>query len=179
MDGTRVCVAARSEVGRVRKISGYASAVTDLTTGRQLDPPVGTGDLEVGPRGGVLALSTEEARTSNREKIFPQAVGHADERNVAISRLKLRRGDLFLLCGDGLSSTIADEELWHILIGDDPAAACRRLDLSNEWGGTDKLTAAEAHVKGDGPPEPTPSESIARTLEVIPKSPGPACGPAG
>ena len=60
-------------------------------------------------------------------------------------------------------------------IGDDPAGACRKLvDLSGERGGADHLTAVMAHVRGDGPPEPTPSESIARTLEVIPKSPGPA-----
>jgi serine/threonine protein phosphatase PrpC len=286
MDGTRVWVAARSEVGRVRKINEDAFVVTDLTTGRPLDATVGSGEFEVGSRGVLLALSdgmgghaagevasalvldsvrsslagaseaeavedtvtaaigsansevrknaaeegkrgmgatltavllrateafivevgnsraylfraealqqltrdqtlvqflvesgalsVEAARTSNRKNILLQAVGHADEMKVAISRLKLRRGDRFLLCSDGLSNAMNDDELRRILAGNDPVAACRKLvDLANERGGADNLTAVVAHVRGDGLPEATPTESIAQTVEVIRKFPGP------
>ncbi|MBK8597276.1 MAG: serine/threonine-protein phosphatase [Holophagales bacterium] len=286
MDGTRVRVAGLSEVGRVRKINEDAFVVTDLATGRPLDPADETGELEVGPRGVLLALSdgmgghaagevasalvldalraslagapeaepveatvttaidsansevrrnaaedgkrgmgatltavllrateafvvevgdsrayllrgealrqltrdqtlvqllvetgalsAEEARTSSRKNILLQAVGHADELKIAISRLKLRRGDRFLLCSDGLSNGMNDDELGRLLAGDEPAAACRRLvDLANERGGSDNLTAVVAHVKGDGLPEATPAESIAQTLDVIREFPLP------
>ena len=120
------------------------------------------------------AISTEEARTSKRKNILLQAVGHADALKVAISRLKLRRGDRFLLCSDGLSNAMNDDELRSILTGDDPAVACQKLvDLANERGGADNLTAIVAHVKGVGLPEPNPAESIAQTLEVLRKFPGP------
>lgn len=285
MDGTRVRVAGLSEVGRVRKINEDAFVVTDLTTGRPLDPAADA-ELEVGTRGVLLALSdgmgghaagevasalvlesvraslagaaedarvedsvtaalasanatvrrnaaeegkrgmgatltavlvqaaeacvvevgdsrayllrgetlqqltrdqtlvqllvdsgaltAEEARTSSRKNILLQAVGSVDEIKVAISRLQLRRGDRFLLCSDGLSNAVSDDELRQVLLGEEPASACRKLvDLSNGRGGADNLTAVVAHVEGDGLPEAVPSEPIARTLEVVRKFPGP------
>ena len=47
------------------------------------------------------------------------------------------------------------------------------VDLANERGGADNLTAVVAHVKGNGPPEPNPTETIAETLEIVRSFSGP------
>ena len=52
-------------------------------------------------------LSPEAARTSSRKNVLLQAIGTSDEVKVAIGRLKLRRGDRFLLCCDGLSNALS------------------------------------------------------------------------
>ena len=55
MDGTEVWVAARSEVGRLRKIGEDADVGTDFTTDRQL-----------GPAGGERGAKAESRRARSR-----------------------------------------------------------------------------------------------------------------
>lgn len=113
-------------------------------------------------------LSKEDARISPHKNVILQAMGLADDVRVAIARLRLRRGDRLLLCSDGLSNSLSDDELREILGGDDPAAACRRLIASgNEHGGEDNLTAIVALLEGDGLDPPRPAESVTATFEVI------------
>ena len=87
-------------------------------------------------------LSKEDARVSPHKNVILQAMGLSDDVRVAIARLRLRRGNRLLLCSDGLSNALSDDELRDILGSDDPAAACRRLiSAGNEHGGEDNLTA--------------------------------------
>lgn len=113
------------------------------------------------------ALSVEQARKSSNKNVLLQAVGHADEVQVAIGRLKLRRGDRFLLCCDGLSNALRDDELQDLLSEADPEIACHRMvDLANERGGSDNLTALVAHVGGELP-QPSSSETVGKSLETL------------
>jgi serine/threonine protein phosphatase PrpC len=113
-------------------------------------------------------LSKEDARISPHKNVILQAMGLADDVRVAIARLRLRRGDRLLLCSDGLSNSLSDEELRDLLTGDDPTAACRRLISSgNEHGGEDNLTAIVAQLEGDGLDPPRQAESVTATFEVI------------
>jgi serine/threonine protein phosphatase PrpC len=136
-------------------------------------------------------LSKEDARVSPHKNVILQAMGLSDDVRVAIARLRLRRGDRLLLCSDGLSNSLSDDELREILKSDDPAAACRRLIASgNEHGGEDNLTAIVAELEGDGLDPPRPAESVTATFEVIkefvepddrstPPPPPPSSMPAG
>ncbi len=114
------------------------------------------------------ALSPEAARTSSRKNVLLQAIGTSDEVKVAIGRLKLRRGDRFLLCCDGLSNALADEELRDLVAANDPDAACRKLiDLANERGGADNLTAIVAAIDAGELEEPAGDETTGDALEVL------------
>jgi len=58
-------------------------------------------------------------------------------------------GDTFLLCSDGLSGPVEDEEIGLILGAMPPAEGVRALvDLANLRGGPDNITAIVARVKG-------------------------------
>jgi protein phosphatase len=63
--------------------------------------------------------------------------------------LPLQQGDVFLLCSDGLSGQVSDEEI-GVLIGALPAARAVRvlIDLANLRGGPDNITAIVARVTG-------------------------------
>ncbi len=68
-------------------------------------------------------------------------------------------GDVFLLCSDGLSGPISDEELGAILQCLDPTEAAETLvDLANLRGGPDNISIIIAHVDGEVPPKLAPAE---------------------
>jgi protein phosphatase len=61
-------------------------------------------------------------------------------------------GDKFLLCSDGLSGPVSDEELGTILQCLDPhEAAATFVDLANLRGGPDNISVIIAHVDGASP----------------------------
>ncbi len=74
----------------------------------------------------------------------------------------LEIGDTFLLCSDGLSGEVADEEMGAIIGCLSPVEAVRALvDLANLRGGPDNITVLVARVTGPqlaagGPPLPEP-----------------------
>ena len=64
--------------------------------------------------------------------------------------LPLERGDVFLLCTDGLTGRISDEELAWILNWFEPNAAAQLfVDLANLRGGPDNITAIVVKVISD------------------------------
>ncbi len=66
----------------------------------------------------------------------------------------LATGDTFLLCSDGLSGPVTDEEIGTILASMPPDEAVRSLiDLANLRGGPDNITAVVARVTGPQVPE--------------------------
>ncbi|MEA2752092.1 MAG: family protein phosphatase [Myxococcales bacterium] len=113
-------------------------------------------------------LAPDSVKTSVAKNVVLQAVGKAPELVVAQRRLALRNGDLLLLCSDGLSSYVSDEEIRDVLMSSvAPDAACTELvALANARGGHDNITVIVAQV-ADGMPPPTPSESIADTLTTL------------
>jgi serine/threonine protein phosphatase PrpC len=113
-------------------------------------------------------LSKEDAKMSPHKNVILQAMGLAEDVRVAIARLHLRRGDRLLLCSDGVSNSLSDDEMREILGGGDTKAACERLiDRGNEHGGEDNLTAIVAELDGEGLSPPRLAESVTATFEVI------------
>ncbi len=55
--------------------------------------------------------------------------------------LGIRAGDLYVLCTDGLTALVRDEELFELARFNPPSLACEALiDLANERGGHDNIT---------------------------------------
>jgi len=92
-------------------------------------------------------LSKEEASHHSYRNIVTNVLGgHERGVHVEVQRLDLQSGDIVLLCSDGLSGMVADEQIAAILQNDrDPERACRRLiAAANEGGGKDNITAIVA-----------------------------------
>jgi PPM family protein phosphatase len=113
-------------------------------------------------------LTPEQAKEAPQKNVILQAMGLEPNVKVSIGRLKLRRGDRFLLCSDGVSNKLNEEELRALLANADLGSACSRaVDLANERGGDDNITTVVAEVTGEGLPEQIPDEPITQTLEVL------------
>jgi len=113
-------------------------------------------------------MQPEEAENSPRKNILLQAMGSVDEVHAAIGQVALRQGDKLLICSDGISNAITHEELRQILAKNAPWPACAQLiQLANDRGGEDNLTAVVAELDGPGLPAPLASETVTGTFSVI------------
>jgi PPM family protein phosphatase len=92
----------------------------------------------------VLAgnMTPEEARTSRFRNQITRAVGSEFNAEPDIDIVELQEGDSVLLCSDGLTTEIDDDEIARLLAGvADPQAACDKLvDAALGAGGKDNVT---------------------------------------
>ncbi|WP_434046570.1 MULTISPECIES: Stp1/IreP family PP2C-type Ser/Thr phosphatase [Sorangium] len=97
-------------------------------------------------------LTEEEAETFEHNNIILQALGTADSVQVDLTYVELKRGDTLMLCSDGLSGMVRNEEIREVLrTVDDPIEACKVLtDRANQAGGHDNITVVVAKFDGDG-----------------------------
>jgi serine/threonine protein phosphatase PrpC len=113
-------------------------------------------------------MSAAEARDAPGKNVILQAMGLGTEVRVAIGRLALRRGDRLLLCSDGITNEVTDDELRQILTDSRPREACETMiALANERGGRDNETVIVADVLGDDLATPMEFETVTSTYEVL------------
>jgi PPM family protein phosphatase len=93
-------------------------------------------------------LTPEQARQHPEAHVLVQALGvspdaqHGLKPEVWNEPLELRRGDVLLLCSDGLYDFIEDGELYPLMERFDYQAAAERLvQTANARGGSDNITA--------------------------------------
>jgi protein phosphatase len=102
-------------------------------------------------------LTEEEAAKSERRNIILQALGPDARVKVDLTYQELRKGDILVLCSDGLSGQVTKEEIAAVASREhDLGTACDKLiALANERGGPDNVTVVLARFDGDGlrPPE--------------------------
>jgi PPM family protein phosphatase len=113
------------------------------------------------------ALTREQSETFQYRNIVTQAIGTDPSVIVALNRFTLRRGDRILLCSDGLSGKVKDEEMRGILMaaaGLD-TACLQLIELANCRGGEDNITVVLAEMSGEGLPVLTGEEHV--SLETI------------
>lgn len=92
-------------------------------------------------------LSEEEARNHSLRNLITRAVGIKDSVNVDLFALRLERDDTLLVCSDGLSNLIKDDEIGRALnMGNLQAAARLLVGRALHEGGTDNITAALLRV---------------------------------
>ena len=105
-------------------------------------------------------LTEEEAETFEHNNIILQALGTADTVQVDLTFVELRRGDVLLVCSDGLSGMVRNDEIREVLrTFDDPLEACRELtDRANQAGGHDNVTVVVARFEGEGLSTPSAAD---------------------
>ena len=96
-------------------------------------------------------LTPEEAEQSERRNIILQALGPEPNIKVDLTAQQLRRGDILVLCSDGLSGQVRAEEIATVVTEEkDLVMACKRLiDRANDVGGPDNITVIAARFDGD------------------------------
>jgi protein phosphatase len=88
-------------------------------------------------------MTEEEARNFPHKNVITRALGMREQVEVDIKRHTLESGDRFVLCSDGLSGMLPDEDI-HKIIADAPSlekAVGELIDRANAAGGTDNITA--------------------------------------
>jgi protein phosphatase len=96
------------------------------------------------------AMTEAEARTSKFRHIITRSVGFERELEVDTGGIAVQAGDCFLLCSDGMSNYIENEELERIL----DTTWFRRtpqflIDIANDRGGDDNITVVIVFVAND------------------------------
>ena len=87
-------------------------------------------------------LSPEQARSHPLKSVVTRAVGGDHQVEVDVTELPAGSGDLFLMCSDGLTTMLTDDEIQQMLAVDGPLEErCKRLvDAANDKGGVDNIT---------------------------------------
>ena len=92
-------------------------------------------------------ITAEEAARSPHKNVITRAVGSRDYVQVDTACFPVRAGDAFLLCSDGLHGYLrSNGEIPPILDLGATVAVRRLIDLANERGGKDNITAVVVEI---------------------------------
>ena len=100
-------------------------------------------------------LTEEQAAEHPQRSIITRALGIEGDVEVDTWSYPMRAGDVVLLCSDGLTSMIGEEQIVHIL-GGEPSldrAADGLIGAANEAGGRDNITVVLFRLEEVGGPD--------------------------
>ena len=106
-------------------------------------------------------LSAEEAESHPRRSVITRALGTDSEVEVDVFSLQGQDRDIYLLCSDGLTSMVSDDEIASLLSAsrDDLDEAGKKLvDAANQAGGEDNISVVLFSLEGV---EPEPGQEQA------------------
>ncbi len=93
------------------------------------------------------AITAEQAKTSPWKNVITRAVGTCVDVDVDVGAVDLEDGDTFVLCSDGLSGLVNDDEICRTVVDNFLHKVPDVLvDLANERGGHDNITVVVCHV---------------------------------
>ncbi|HEV2582060.1 MAG TPA: Stp1/IreP family PP2C-type Ser/Thr phosphatase [Ktedonobacteraceae bacterium] len=96
-------------------------------------------------------LTEEQARTHAQRNVITRSLGTQPDVDVDLFREQLQPGDYLVLCSDGLSGLISDEELKRTVEQSVPQESVYHLvERANENGGPDNITAIVVQVQEVG-----------------------------
>jgi protein phosphatase len=98
-------------------------------------------------------LSPEEAETHPQRSVITRALGTDPDVDVDTFVVEAHEGDLFLICSDGLTTMVGDEEILELLAkyhDDLDRAAKSLIAAANRAGGEDNITVVAFTISADG-----------------------------
>ncbi|MBR5231129.1 MAG: Stp1/IreP family PP2C-type Ser/Thr phosphatase [Clostridia bacterium] len=94
------------------------------------------------------AITEEAARTHPYRNVITQAVGTDEKLQPDVFRIIKNKGDLWLLCSDGLTDMVEDDRIIQTLVMHLPKeAVLQLLQLALEGGGKDNISAMLLEVE--------------------------------
>lgn len=96
-------------------------------------------------------INEEEAKSHPDKNIITRAIGAKDEVEIDFFEYRLKKGDVILMCTDGLSNMVEDEELLHIVkCSRDVVEAVEQLiERAKDNGGNDNIGVIVAQPFAD------------------------------
>lgn len=97
-------------------------------------------------------ITPQQAALSPHRNLVTRALGIERAVELEVNEFPVETGDLFLLCSDGLSEMISDNEILQILLQTDTLAkkAALLVAAANDNGGRDNISVVLAHALGSG-----------------------------
>ncbi len=122
--------------GRIRQLTDDHSLVAELVRRREISP--------------------RAAREHPHRHVLTRALGVRRHVEADLAELTPALGDVFVLCSDGLTTHVGDDEITKVVCdGTDLEAVCDRLiDLANSRGGEDNITVVLVRCEQAGGVEP-------------------------
>ena len=95
-------------------------------------------------------MTPEEAATSPMRHMLTKSLGSSDVVKPDVFEITASSNDRFVLCSDGLSDLVSDEEILHLTQHEDnPETLCRGfVDLALQRGGHDNTTVVSIFLTG-------------------------------
>lgn len=108
--------------------------------------------VEENVRAGLM--SRADAENSPFRNVITRSVGATADVQPDLFEEESRTGDVWVLCSDGLTGYVTDEELLKIASSTAPSEAARQfIELANSRGGRDNITVFVIAVRGMEAPE--------------------------
>jgi len=122
-----------AHVGDSRIYLRHANALTRITSDHSLVNAL----CEQG------ALTASQARQSPQRHVITRAIGAEPSVDPSIATVAIAAGDMLLLCTDGLTNMVTDDQIAACLCGEkEPSRMVEQLlQMANEAGGHDNITA--------------------------------------
>jgi protein phosphatase len=98
---------------------------------------------------GNPGMTAEEMDAFPYKNVILRALGMQEQVEIDLLRASVKRGDVFLLCSDGLTGEVADDQIRSILDeakGDLQAAADQLVKVACDNGGSDNVTVVLARA---------------------------------
>lgn len=143
------CVAAvfRGNTAYIANVGDSRSYLVRHGTVRQISQDHSWVEEQV--RAGLL--TREQARSHAQRNVITRCLGTQPEVEVDVFMEQLEEGDVFILCSDGLSGLVSDEDLRVIVDQYIPQESVYHLvERANENGGPDNITAIVVRVQEVG-----------------------------
>lgn len=97
-------------------------------------------------------ITKEQARFSQNKNLVTRAVGIDPEVETEIHVYDVEPGDIYLLCSDGLSDMVTDDDIHgtlNTLQSNLPLAAMQLVQQANDNGGRDNISVILVRILGD------------------------------
>lgn len=93
-------------------------------------------------------LTPEQARTHPYRHVLSQCLGRKDLAPIEVQPIEVKSGDRFLLCSDGLTEELADEEISQYLASEMSCEeiATNLIKAAKDNGGRDNITVAIVEI---------------------------------
>jgi len=154
-----------AQIGDSRAYLGRAGEIIQLTKDQSLMQRL----VDAGE------MTEKEAEQSERRNIILQALGPDPRVKVDLTHQALERGDILVICSDGLSGQVRREEIGQLIADHpEPAELCTALiNLANSRGGPDNITVVVARFDGEGLPESQGAGGVGYQRYRLPESAAP------
>jgi protein phosphatase len=119
-------------------------------------------------------ITEAEAKSFSQGNVILQALGVAEDVDVALSIVELRRGDRLLVCSDGLTGPVDDDGI-RAALGQERGLGDVVGDLiahARDGGAPDNVTVVVAAFAGEPLAPPASPEDLPRFIEFDPQEEG-------